>query len=136
MSAQPTCQERVRAQWASTLDDLEKLWALYLRDPDEEDDDLGSLYDYGLAFDYVAPYTFRDQAEGYWRWQLSTGGPADEIRFFASHGGAGCYRIMYWFIDWYDGASVDVTGVKLVHDLWGWFQDMGAVDSAFAQATE
>ena len=40
------------------------------------------FYQYGLCFDYVAPYTFEDQRAGYWRWQISWGGPAEEFRIY------------------------------------------------------
>ena len=33
-----------------------------------------------LCFDYVKPHSFKDQVEGYWRMQLSWGGPSDELR--------------------------------------------------------
>jgi len=67
-----------------------------------------ALENYGLCFDYVAPHTFTDQPEGYYRWQLSWGGPSDEFRIYVDDM---CrpVRVEYWFMDWWDGAKVDVN---------------------------
>jgi len=131
------CEDRIQAELESRLDDLHKLWAAYTgqdceacegigeneegedcpicegtgRTP-EEDPDLGNIYEYGLAFDYVAPQTFKDQDEGYFRYQLSYGGPSDEFRIFAHPvpKGFSVYRIEYWFLDWFDGARRTLSG--------------------------
>ena len=58
-----------------------------------------------LCFDYVHPHTFDKQVEGYWRWQLSWGGPSDELRAFVNEKKE-MHRLEYWFMDWYDGAHV------------------------------
>jgi len=77
-------------------------------------EDLGNMFDYGLAFDYVAPETFgEDQEEGYFRYQLSWGGPSDEFRVFADKRGEwswSVYRVTYNFMDWYDGAERRLFG--------------------------
>ena len=81
-------------------------------DEDGNTQDLGNIYEYGLSFDYVAPQTFRDQDEGYFRYQLSYGGPSDEFRVFAhpTPRGFSVYRIEYWFLDWFDGARRTLSG--------------------------
>src|SRR5690606_11942655 len=96
-----------------------------------------SLYDYGLAFDYVAPGTFDCQAEGYFRYQLSYGGPSDEFRFFVNPDFS-CHRIEYWFLDWFDGASRRLHGgeLALMLGVFEFFLAAGSVDSAYKQATE
>ena len=83
----PTCADRVH----SNLKDREE----QLRDGELE----------GLCFDYVAPHSFTDQVEGYWRWQLSYGGPSYELRAFVNENKE-IHRLEYWFMDWYDGAHV------------------------------
>jgi hypothetical protein len=75
----PTCAELVAQQWTEAL-----------------------------AFDYVEPHTFDNQPEGYWRWQFSWGGPSDELRGFVNEHGE-LHRVEYWYMDWFDGASLDVT---------------------------
>ena len=90
-----------------------------------------NLYEYGLSFDYVKPGTFGDdQPEGYWRYQLSWGGPSDEFRFFISPGGTlPPYKITYHFMDWFDGAHRDISAVApwsrgstLMLNIWEFFE--------------
>ena len=61
LQKQLSWQELVSFQWKRRQEDL--------KDPEYE----------ALSFDYVAPHTFNDQPEGYWRWQFSWGGPSDEL---------------------------------------------------------
>ena len=56
----------------------------------------------GLCFDRVEAGTFKDQRAGYWRWQLSWGGPSEEFRLFDNG------DLEYWYLDWFDGACVKV----------------------------
>ena len=83
--------------------------------------DYDDFFDYinqrGLSFDYVEPYTFNDQSEGYWRFQLSWGGPSDEFRIYTK----GEYSkeidyIEYWYMDWFDGALVDADD-DIIRDI-------------------
>jgi hypothetical protein len=85
-----TCQERIQEQWQQRQEDLQ--------DPEYE----------GLGFDYVEPHTFTDQLEGYWRWQFSWGGPSDELRAYVNELKE-IHRLEYWFMDWMDGAKIDLT---------------------------
>ena len=56
----------------------------------------------GLCFDRVEAGTFKDQRAGYWRWQLSWGGPSDDFRLYDNG------DLEYWYLDWFDGACVKV----------------------------
>ena len=87
---QKTCAERIQEQWKLRQEDI--------KDPEFE----------GLSFDYVEPHTFTDQLEGYWRWQFSWGGPSDELRAFVNENKE-IHRLEYWFMDWMDGAKIDLT---------------------------
>ena len=78
----------------------------------------------GLCFDYVDPGTFTDQLEGYWRWQLSWGGPGDEFRIYINPDKS-VHRIEYWYMDWYDGAKVTLDPEKH-SDAWSHLEDMVA----------
>ena len=78
----------------------------------------------GLCFDYVDPNTFTDQEEGYWRWQLSWGGPGDEFRIYVNPDKS-VHRIEYWYLDWFDGAKVELDE-KLHGDAWSHLEDMVA----------
>jgi len=130
---QRTCRKLVRDQWQSRQKELERLIALNCSGDEDADSDTGTLSEYGLSFDYVAPGTFQDQKEGYWRYQLSWGGPSDEIRFFSSDGET-LYRAEYWFLNWGDGAKLDVTENRCAFDLWAWFFDGGSVEATREEA--
>ena len=124
-----TCQDRVNARLKSRLQDLSKLWKAYSEgNEDKYSDELGNIFEYGLCFDYVAQDTFDDQKEGYFRYQLSWGGPSDEFRFYCNLDYTP-YKTEYWFLDWFDGASVDVTDNQLLQDLFDWFKDCGTVEA-------
>ena len=98
-----TCKERVKSHYCGRMADIRELWELWRNDPDATDPELGNFNEYGLCWDYVSPGTFNGQRRGYFRWQLSTGGPSDEFRIYVDERLAVC-RIEYWFLDWFDGA--------------------------------
>ena len=52
----------------------------------------------------------------YYRIQFSWGGPSDELRIYHD-------RVEYWFLDWFDGASIDVTRDRAVGFLLNWFEE-------------
>ena len=79
--------------------------------------DAGLFADYGLGFDYVELGTFEDQEEDYFRFQLSWGGPSDEIRFYEDG------TMEYIFLDWFVGVGFDVTGIDVFVWLAEWFMD-------------
>jgi len=124
------CALRVACNFQSRLADLRRLWANYCAGSEDNDGE-GTLSDYGLCFDYVAPGTFHDQREAYFRYQLSWGGPSDEFRFFTNPD-LSCHRVEYWFLDWFDGASHTLSDSDqvLLFELWEWFREAGAVRGA------
>ena len=85
-----SCKQRIKAEWKDRQKDLV--------DPHYE----------ALSFDYVDPNTFDQQPEGYWRWQFSWGGPGDELRGYVNEHKE-LHRLEYWFLDWFDGAKLQVT---------------------------
>lgn len=129
-----SCETRVEGELRGRLADLKQLWAAYC-DGAEDVADLGSLHEYGLSFDYVAPQTFADQKEAYFRYQLSWGGPGDEFRFFVNPD-LSCHRIEYWFLDWFDGAHRVLSGEAetLMNEIWQWFRETGSADAEHAKA--
>jgi hypothetical protein len=160
-----TCAERVYENLQSRLEDLRLLWSGYCGDEcpkcegmgevEQEDGelkpcefcnetgklsedlpDLGNLFEYGLCFDYVAPRTFNDQSEGYFRYQLSWGGPSDEFRIFADRQEY-VYRIEYWFLDWFDGAKQNLSGddFQLLEEIfYSFFVESGTADTVYNKA--
>lgn len=130
-----SCAERWTEELADRMATLRTLWTAY---QNNEESDEGSIYDYGLSFDYVAPGTFTDQKEGYWRYQLSWGGPSDEFRFYSSGPQFTPYRITYVFMDWFDGEerALSEERLALLEEIWDWFSEMGSVESEFEKAME
>jgi len=131
---QLTCAKRVKSHLKSRVADLQKLWTAYQNGEGVEN--LGTFEDYGLCFDYVASGTFDGQEEAYFRYQISCGGPSDEFRFFCNHDRRTCYKIEYWFMDWFDGASLHLTGKaeKLMREIWEYFVELGMIEDRLNKA--
>uniref|UniRef100_A0A6H1ZAV7 Uncharacterized protein n=1 Tax=viral metagenome TaxID=1070528 RepID=A0A6H1ZAV7_9ZZZZ len=149
MNKQPTCKERINGELASRIDDLRQLWEAYSNQntPTSTEDgniiggdmDGAHIYEYGLCFDYVAPGTFKKQQRGYFRYQLSWGGPSDEFRFYAEGNGYRWHvdRIEYWFLDWWDGAKRTLSGARfnLLEEIFQFlFAETGAAQAEFEKA--
>jgi len=125
-----SCAARWRTNKNDRLRDLRKLFRAYQRGEEKKRaNELGTFAEYGLCFEYAAPGTFRGQKEGYWRYQISWGGPSDEFRFYAS----GCgdqvpYRISYVFLDWFDGHERPLRGrdLEVLRDIWWYFYETGS----------
>ena len=96
----PKCIDRVQAAFETRMTDIRTLWNA----EDQATEELGELCDYGLCLDFVAAGTFREQREPYYRYQLSYGGPSEEFRVFLNG------DVEFWFLDWFDGARVQVDG--------------------------
>ncbi|EKS35370.1 hypothetical protein HMPREF9696_02642 [Afipia clevelandensis ATCC 49720] len=119
----------------SRIHDLHQLWEAYQLE--YEDSGVETIFNYGLAFDYVAPGTFGDQREGYFRFQLSWGGPSDEFRFFVNLDHS-CHRIEYWFLDWFDGTSITCRDgdESFLLELWELFREVGSVAQALKERVQ
>lgn len=130
------CKEKVGAALQSRFEDIEKLWNLWKEDSEASDPDLGNFNEYGLAFDYVAPGSFNDQKQGYFRYQISYGGPSEEFRFFTDENFRP-YRIEFWYLDWFDGAKQVLRGKKLelLEEIFEDFRETGTVQHVFKQAS-
>lgn len=116
-----TCAERIDENLARVAEDF----TIYMEDDDvreEGNEDLPPFYEYGLDFSYVEPNTFNDQPVGYYRYQLSWGGPSDELRFHPNG------EITYHFIDWFDGAKKYVTNRTWAKWLREWFDEVNAIN--------
>ena len=143
LDRQLSCKQRWAKEKNQTIGTLRKLWNAHCKGENSNyykkiEEEYGNLYEYGLCFDYVAPGTFTDQLEGYWRYQISYGGPSDEFRFYASGPDQPCYRIEYTFLDWFDGESRALRGkdLTLLELIWNWFQDMGSVENEYNKVLE
>ena len=133
-----TCKERVDKNYQSRMHEIRTLYALWLKDSEYYDYERGNLDSYyGLSFDYVSPGTYNDQSEGYFRYLLSWDGPSDEFRIYAYQIDSykwSIYRIEYWFLDWFDGSHIELSGydkeftIELMTAL---FIDIGSFDHEY-----
>lgn len=78
----------------------------------------GSFYEYGLSFDFVES---DENSDGYYRYQLSWGGPSDEIRFYPDG------TIEYCFFDWFVGIGLDVSNNETMQECMQWFKDCESI---------
>ncbi len=120
---QPSCADLVQQKFNETEQDYKDARNYYDGSQKEEHDQYDGyedLYDYvnqtALCWDYVEKGTFDDQERGYFRLQLSWGGPGDEFRIYADYDKSIDY-IEYWYLDWYDGASVRVGADTDSYDI-------------------
>ena len=132
MDKEATCAERVEEHWQGRREELKVMFrecngdalndeqraALAKLGHDEADQYEPLLYEYGLCFDRVDGDA---STPGYFRYVLSTGGPGDEIRFYVGWGG-GLLIAEYWFRDWFDGASINVTHEPVIQALYDWLE--------------
>ncbi len=117
------CQDTIRNKWESRQEDLDALFAGKATKDWLEDNGHGTTGDdlfcaqneYGLHFEYKDP---RGSTAGYWCYLLSTGGPQEEIRFFASPNYNGQLQLTsatFVLYDWGDTAELelDTLGYRL-----------------------
>ena len=119
------CADLVHEKYKDTLKDYQQAYD-YFNDgykdlekkPDEAYEGYEDFFDYvnqsGLCFDFVSVDTFEDQDRGYWRFQMSWGGPSDEFRIYTDDENEIEY-IEYWYMDWFDGASIRLNDDVIYH---------------------
>ena len=78
-----------------------------------------SLCEYGLCFGFVDA---DEESDGYYRFQISWGGPSEEVRFY--HNGS----IEFVYLDWYVGVGFNVNFHPTFGRLLEWFQDLQAIN--------
>ena len=117
------CADLVHQKYQDTLKDYQNAFDYFEQDedkrkPNEEYESYEDFFDYvnqsGLCFDFVEANTFEDQKCGYWRFQMSWGGPSDEFRIYTDYDKNINY-IEYWYMDWNDGASIRVNDDVIYH---------------------
>lgn len=118
VQAKLKCKDKVKDSLQHLLDDW-LLASLYCGQTKEQLKEQGhdidavedylqheSLYDYvnqSASWDFVEANTFSDQKVGYYRLQLSYGGPSTEFRVYTDKD-LNIDHIEYWYLDWFDGA--------------------------------
>ena len=136
MGTDAKCGDKVRTALTNRLADIRKLWKAYQSgDEDKYSEDIGTFPEYGLCFDYVAPETFTDQPRGYFRYQISYGGPSEEFRFYTDES-LDAYKIEFWLLDWFDGAKRNLNGKRfeLMSEIFDFFKEIGSVEAEYQKA--
>jgi len=134
---QMTCKQKVKAELRREIDSyLRPMFRAY-QEGKEEECEAGNFCEHGLSFDYVTAGTFEGQKEGYFRYQISWGGPSDEFRFYTDAGFC-LHRVEYWFLDWFDGSRIILkdSDLELLGEIFDHFKDCGTVEHVFNQAQE
>ena len=117
------CSDLVHQKYQDTLKDYQAASDYFDIDKDKREhkdqyEGYEDFFDYvnqsGLSFDFVSVDTFEDQDRGYWRFQMSWGGPSDEFRIYTDHENNIDY-IEYWYLDWFDGASIRINDDVIYH---------------------
>jgi len=117
------CIDRIEDYILSRGEDFER----FMNTNDEETQI--EFYEYGLDVSMVSMGTFQDQKEPYLRYQLSWGGPSEEINFYQNG------RVEFVFKDWFDSAVKEVSHLDWVEWLRGWFVDIELLtDQKFFEA--
>lgn len=102
----------------SDKDNFNKL-STYLQD-DIREQYQERFNEYGLSFNYVE--LDEDTEQDYFRYQLSWGGPSDEIRFYDN--GA----IEYVYMDWFCGVGFNVTNDDVFKQVKSYFEELGMLN--------
>ena len=102
------CADRINESWDFRRSEIKELF---------DNNDYDGLYEYALCYDYVEANTFTDQEEGYFRYQISWGGPQEELRIFENG------TIEFWFLDWVDGECIDVSNDEIAKEIKFHFED-------------
>ena len=91
-----------------------------------------SFMEYGLSFDYVPGNTDYNPDAGYFRYQLSWGGPSEEFRFYTDPQ-FNVHTIEFWYLVWFDGKGIELTGddFQLMEEIFEFFNEVGVVESEY-----
>lgn len=126
------------AKIAESVEDLKDDEALVFRHFDEIDGrgQHEAFDQYGLCFGYVE-FSEVHKYGDFFRWQLSWGGPSDEIQFYVTHR-LELTKAMYRYMDWFDGAGVRLVGrdYKLAAQIWDYFRERGDVTECIRKYNE
>lgn len=135
----PSCEQRIEQAMTNRMADIKAMLDAY---PDYAKDDqgyeIGNFEEFGLEFNYVEGHTDYNDGEAYWRFLISTGGPSEEIRFYATSSPQGwrLHTAEFWFLDWFDGAGRTLSADQFhtARRVWDWFKDAGSVQAAYEKA--
>ena len=139
-ATQPTCKELVNEKFNEVEQDykdaqkyFEELLSI---DPDKQEefkckDKYNKFFYCEDFFDYVNSNALSwdwvdaedEKNPGYYRLQLSWGGPSDEFRIYTIGDTLEVDVIDYYYMDWFDGASIPVPYSSISWDVCQMFLD-------------
>jgi len=88
-----------------------------LDDLDNNTEEYGTFYEYPLSVDFVEQ---DGKQAAYIRYQISYGGPSDEIRIYPGDN----RTIEYVFLDWFIGIGIDITGEDWAEWLADYYEEL------------
>lgn len=128
------CSERVESHYKSRLEDIKMLYSVANgNSPETEEVSSNSFWEYNLCLDF-------DCNLGCFRYLISTGGPSEEIRFYAVQTSKGwkLHSAEFWLMDWFDGAKVNVEKPSdeyaLLEEIFWCYDDIGSLNSVYKEA--
>lgn len=104
---------------------------------DEDNPEEGNIHEHGLSFDYCYP---TKEGVGYFRYQISWGGPSDEFRIYAEKRNDWSFpvwKVIYVFEDWFDHAEKRLVGddLKLLETIFSqYFTESGTTNHVYMEA--
>ena len=108
------CDERIAQSYAGRIEDLNEILECE-GDFSHCSDTPEALSEYGLGFDYVE-HDEEEEKRDFWRFQISWGGPSEEFRIYTEGKEGPIQKIEFVFMDWFDGATQDVTNDQINKD--------------------
>ena len=143
-----TLKEVTVIQADERLDDIRKL----LNAGGEYVEDIGELYEYGLCFDAVEEECEDCGTElfSYYRYQISTGGPGEEIRYRPTTTlgvRRNSWLCEFVYLEWFKGHTIRLTGdqhhtaIELLDAYidcggWQWHLENDHVNGHFCEGDE
>jgi len=130
-----TCEEQINDSLENTISYIREMWEVYIgQSPETDEITEDSFHEYGLSLEYSSS---EDGEPGFFRYLLSWGGPSSEFRFFTDPDLC-CYRIEYWFLDWFDGASRRLydSDKDLMLEIFDMWRDCGTLEYLIEQSRD
>ena len=127
-----SCADILPYAMENRLNEMKEMWDVFCgRKKPTEDITEDTFHEYGLSFDYVDEDENDDN--NYFRYQISYGGPSEEIRFFCykNHRGNWVFsEAEFVYMDWFDGASDMITGehAEFMAELFDFFNETETLD--------
>lgn len=125
MEAHPSCKQQWRKYKTSCVKQLKRILS-------GKSKDYEYIEEFGLCFDYVSG---NKNQRGFWRYQIATGGPGYEFRFYANGPKENLEKITFAFLDWFDGYERRLSGkdYEILEQVWNAFKECGVVEKEYNQ---